>query len=76
MLNMKILSQFCFDDKMFRKNCSFVSSVHGKPTVSVVFTNYESYIPKNQKQDSYTHYFIGVSACVVISRHFILNTII
>ena len=74
MLNMKILSQFCFDAKIFRKNCSFVSSVHRKPTVGVAFTNYESYIPKNQKEDSYIHYSIGVSAYVVISRH--MNTII
>ena len=61
------------DVKTCRKNGKFVTSVYSKPTFSGVFTNYESVIPTYQKRHIYTHYFIGVLAYVVTSRHFILK---
>ena len=33
-----------------RKNSKFVNSVYRKPTISGVFTNYESFIPTYQKR--------------------------
>ena len=58
------------DVKIYHKNGKFVTSAYRKPPISAVFTNYESFIP------TYTHYFIGVLAYVVISRDFILKSII
>ena len=61
------------DVKICRKNGKFVTSVHRKPTFPGVFTNYESLSQRTKREDFYTHYFIGILAYVVISRHFILK---
>ena len=61
------------DVKICRKNGKFVTSVYRKPTFSGVFTNYENSFQCTKREDFYTHYFIGVLAYVVISRHFILK---
>ena len=64
------------DVKMCRKNGKFVTSVYRKPTFSVVFTKYESFIQRTKREDFYTHFFIGVLTYAVILRHFILKLII
>ena len=64
------------DVKICRKNVKFVTSVYRKPTFTGVFTNYESSFRRTKRKDFYIHYFIGVLAYVVISRHFILKLII
>ena len=61
------------DVKICRKNCKFVTSLHRKPTFSRVFTNYKVSFQRTKREEFYTHYFIGVLAYVVISRHFILK---
>ena len=64
------------DVKICRKNRKFVSSVYWKPIFSGVFNNYESFILTYQKRGLLHTYFIGVLAYVLISRHFILKSII
>ena len=64
------------DVKICRKNGKFVTSNYRKPTFSGVFTNYESLFQRTKREDFYTHYFVGVLAYVVASRHFILKLII
>ena len=63
------------DVKICRKNGKFVTSVYRKPTLGGVPIMKVSF-KRTKRDDFYTHYFIGVLACVVISRHFILKLII
>ena len=63
------------DVKICRKNGKFVTSVYRKPTFGGVPIMKVSF-KRTKRDDFYTHCFIGVLACVVISRHFILKLII
>ena len=53
--------------KICNENSKLNTSVCRKPPpFGRVFTSYENFKPRYQKEDFNTHYFIGVSAHVVI----------
>ena len=61
------------DGKICRKNGKFVTGVYKKPTFSGVM---KVSFQRTKREDFYTHYSIKVLTHVVISRHFILKSII
>ena len=61
------------DIKICRKNGKFVTSVYRKPTFSGFSPIMKVSFQRTKREDFYTHYFIGVLAYVVISKHFILK---
>ena len=64
------------DVKICRKNGKFVTSFHRKPTFIGVSTNCESFIPAYQNRGLLHNYLIRVLTYVVITRHFVLKSII
>ena len=60
------------DVKICSKNGKFVTSVYRQPTLGFSPIMKVSF-QRTKREDFYTHYFIGVLAYVVISRHFILK---
>ena len=64
------------DVKICRKNGKFLTSVYRKPTFSGVLPIMKVSFQRTEREDFYTHYFIGVSEYVVILRNFILKLII
>ena len=64
------------DVKICRKNGKIGTSVYRKPTFSRFSPIMKVSFKRTKREDSYIHYFIGVLAYVLITRHFILKLII
>ena len=64
------------DVKICRKNGKFVTSVYRKQHLLESLPVMKVSFQRTKRGDFSTHYFIGVLAYVLISRHFILKSII
>ena len=68
-----VLSLSFLDVKISHKNGKFVTSIYRKPTFSEFLPIMKVLFQRIKKQGFYKYYFVGISAYVVISSHFILK---